>query len=116
MILKKYKGYVAEADIDVENSNLHGNVLGIEDVVTFQGKTVEELVQAFHDSVAEYLKFCAEMGRKPEKPKSGHVAVRMPPALHRVLFTIAKQRGFSFNRLVVDCLEREAKEQRELVR
>jgi len=33
---------------------------GIHDVVTFQGKTLEEIVQAFHDSVDDYLAFCAE--------------------------------------------------------
>jgi predicted HicB family RNase H-like nuclease len=64
--LKPYKGYRGKIGIDVENGLLHGTVLGIRDVVTFEGKTVPELVKAFQDSVDEYLAFCAEAGREPE--------------------------------------------------
>ncbi len=35
----------------------------MKDVVTFQGQSVDEIVQAFRDSVDDYLEFCAE-GRK----------------------------------------------------
>ena len=115
MILKPHKGYRGKIGVDVENGVLHGTVLGIQDVVTFEGKTVPELVQAFKDSVDEYLAFCAEMGREPEKPPSGRVLVRMNPALHRQLFEIASARGVSVNRLVVNFLERETEKQREPV-
>lgn len=114
MILKPYKGYRGKVGVDVDNGVLHGTVLGIRDVVTFEGKTVPELVQAFQDSVDEYLAFCAEMGREPEKPPSGRLLVRMPPKLHGELSVIAEAKGVSINRLVVEYLEREASKQREL--
>jgi predicted HicB family RNase H-like nuclease len=115
MILKAYKGYPGTIDLDMEKGVLHGRVLGIQDVVTFEGRTVPEVVQAFKESIDEYLRFCAEVGRKPEKPTSGRLLVRMTSALHRQLSVIASEQGVSVNRLVVDCLEREANQRRELV-
>jgi len=43
-------------------------VINIRDVVTFEGETVEEVQQAFRDSVDDYLAFCAERNEEPEKP------------------------------------------------
>jgi predicted HicB family RNase H-like nuclease len=114
MILKPYKRYYGKIGVDVENGVLHGTVLGIRDVVTFEGKTVPELLQAFRDSVDEYLAFCAELGRKPEKPPSGRLLVRMNPALHRQLSLLASAKGVSVNYLVVDCLARETGKLREV--
>ena len=112
MNLKPYKGYRGKIGVDVDNGVLHGTVLGIQDVVTFEGKTVPELVQAFEDSVDEYLVFCTEVGREPEKPPSGRLLVRMPPKLHGRLSAIACANGVSVNHLVVEYLEREASNQR----
>jgi predicted HicB family RNase H-like nuclease len=114
MILKPYKRYYGKISVDVENGILHGTVLGIQDVVTFEGKTVPELIQAFRDSVDEYLAFCAESGREPEKPPSGRLLVRMNPTLHRQLSLMAGAKGVSVNHLVVNCLEREAGKRREV--
>ncbi len=38
---------------------------------------------AFHDSVDDYLTFCAERGEEPEKPYSGKFVVRVEPELHK---------------------------------
>ncbi|HIK11530.1 MAG TPA: type II toxin-antitoxin system HicB family antitoxin [Oscillatoriaceae cyanobacterium M33_DOE_052] len=65
-----YKGYKAEIEVDAENQLLFGRVLGITDVITFQGKTEEEARLAFYDSVDDYLDFCDELGEQPAKPFS----------------------------------------------
>jgi predicted HicB family RNase H-like nuclease len=54
---------------------LHGEVINIKDVITFQAKSVDELA-AFKDSTDDYLEFCAERGEKPDKPFSGKVMLR----------------------------------------
>ena len=59
----KYKGYTGHVMFDDEAEIFHGEVLGIRDVVTFQGKSVKELEKAFRDSVDDYLEFCAETHR-----------------------------------------------------
>ena len=69
----KYKGYLARAEFDDEADIFHGQVINIRDVVTFQGKSVAELRQAFEDSVQDYFAFCAERGEEPERPFSGRL-------------------------------------------
>ena len=53
-----YKGYMGHAEFDDEVEIFHGEVLELHDVVTFQGKNISELEQAFRDSVEDYLEFC----------------------------------------------------------
>jgi predicted HicB family RNase H-like nuclease len=64
----KYKGYHGHVTYDEEAKFFHAEVVGLRDVITFQGTAVEELEQAFKDSVDEYLDFYKELGRAPEKP------------------------------------------------
>lgn len=64
----KYKGYRGRASFDDESGLFHGEVSGIQDVVTFQARTCDELESAFRDSIEEYLKFCAERGKEPDTP------------------------------------------------
>jgi predicted HicB family RNase H-like nuclease len=58
--LGPYKGYAGIANYDAETGIFHGEVTGTnEDVVTFQARRVEELGDAFADSVDDYLDFLA---------------------------------------------------------
>jgi predicted HicB family RNase H-like nuclease len=92
-----YKGYSAKAEFDDEAMIFHGEVIGIRDVVTFQGKTVNELIKAFHDSVDDYLDMCKSRGEEPEKPFSGKFVVRVSPEVHRKIYVAAKKTGQSIN-------------------
>src|ERR1022692_1692835 len=49
-----YKGYEAKVDLDEEAGVFHGEIINTRDVITFQGTSVEELKQAFEDSVDDY--------------------------------------------------------------
>lgn len=100
----KYKGYEAAVEYDDEAEIFHGEVIDIKDVVTFQGTTVGALKQAFHDSVDDYLAFCAERGEEPDKPFSGQFLLRMRPDEHRELFIAAKKAGKSLNAWAVEHL------------
>jgi predicted HicB family RNase H-like nuclease len=60
--MMEYKGYLARAEFDDEANIFHGEVINIRDVITLQGKSVDELRQALEDSVEDYLAFCAERG------------------------------------------------------
>ncbi len=62
----KYKGYIGQTEYDDEAKIFHGEVVGLSDIITFQGKSAEELEEAFCDSVDDYLVFCRERGEKPE--------------------------------------------------
>ena len=66
--MMEYKGYLSHVEFDDEADIFHGEVINIRDVITFQGKSVDELRQAFEDSVEDYLDFCAEREEEPDKP------------------------------------------------
>jgi predicted HicB family RNase H-like nuclease len=102
----EYKGYTASVKFDEREEIFHGEVLGIRDVVTFQGKSVGELKESFQGSVDDFLDFCAQRGEGPIKPFSGKFVLRLSPDLHRELFIAAKQAGKSLNAWVVGQLER----------
>jgi predicted HicB family RNase H-like nuclease len=93
----KYKGYESVVEFDDEAEIFHGEIINIRDVVTFQGRSVEELKQAFQDSVDDYLEFCQQRGEEPDKPFSGKLMVRINPQLHKVIALRAKQEGKSLN-------------------
>lgn len=92
-----YKGYHGQVNYDEEAKLFHGEVKGLRDVITFQGTSVDELEQAFKDSVDEYLDFCNELGRAPEKPFSGKLILRLPPEIHQKAANEAACNGLSLN-------------------
>lgn len=63
----RYKGYAASAKFGDDVGILHGEVVKARDVITFAGTSADEPVQAFHDSVADYLAFCKERREPPNK-------------------------------------------------
>ena len=46
----KYKNYLGIVEYDAEGKIFTGEVLGLRDVITFQGRTPEELEGSFHES------------------------------------------------------------------
>lgn len=100
-----YKGYVGKVEFDDEAGIFYGEVVNLRDVITFQGTSVQELRQAFQDSVDDYLEFCAQRGEEAEKPFSGKFMVRINPELHRDLFVKAKLANKSLNNWVNEVLE-----------
>ena len=54
----KYKGYTGYVVYDDEARIFHGEVAAIKAVITFQGTTVDEIEQAFKDSIDDYLDWC----------------------------------------------------------
>ena len=102
----KYKGYTGYVEFDDEAGIFHGEVLDLRDVITFQGKSVEEIDQAFRESVNDYLEFCEERREEPDKPFSGRLMLRLPPHLHRKAYVSARREGKSLNQWIAEKLER----------
>ncbi len=100
-----HKGYYATVSFDDEAEIFHGEVVGLRDVVTFQGRSVEELKAAFEDSVDDYLDFCESRGEEPDKPYSGKFVLRVDPALHRKLSALSAEEGTSLNNWISSKLE-----------
>ena len=101
-----YKGYTGHVEFDDEAGIFHGEVLDLQDVVTFQGKSVDELEQAFKDSIDDYLEFCQERNEEPDRPFSGKLMLRLPPELHRKVYISSRREGKSLNQWIAERLER----------
>ena len=105
MNVLNYKGYQGRFEYDPEEEIFHGEVMHMADVVTFQGRSVEELKQALEDSIEDYLELCATVGRSPEKPYSGRFNVRISPELHQRIVSRALRDGKSLNAWITEALD-----------
>ena len=103
--MMEYKGYTARVEFDDEAAIFHGEVVNLRDVITFEGTTVEELRQAFKDSIDDYLDFCAGRDEEPERPFSGKFVVRIDPELHREVYLRAKMENKSMNSWISERIE-----------
>jgi predicted HicB family RNase H-like nuclease len=64
-----HRGYTGQATVDFESSAIFGRLIGIRDVVTYQGDTIAESVQAFVDSVDDYINCKGESTSNQPEPK-----------------------------------------------
>jgi predicted HicB family RNase H-like nuclease len=106
-----YKGYQARISVDEELKTFSGRVANVDDVLTFEGKSYDELHDAFVEAIEDYLEWCVESGEEPDRPYSGNVLVRMEPSLHRTLARAAAARDESLNLFVVSVLKEAVSEQ-----
>lgn len=65
--LLEYKGYYGKVEYSVEEQILFGKIEGIVDLVTFESKNADEIEKEFRDAVDDYLDFCHQVGKEPEK-------------------------------------------------
>ena len=106
-----YKGYATMPEVDVVNNVVGGRVMGIRDVVHYEGATVAEAAQAFCDSVDDYLAWCEHDGREPDRPASGKLHLRLSPEAHRRARMAAQLAGLSLNDWIGRRVERGADEE-----
>jgi predicted HicB family RNase H-like nuclease len=60
----EYKGYVGIFEFEENNQLFRGRVTNIDDLVTFQGKSVKEIQETFKDAVDEYISWCKKYRKK----------------------------------------------------
>lgn len=96
----QYKEYFATVHYSALDEVFVGKLIGINDLVSFEGTTVEELKMAFHEAVDDYLDTCAQLGKEPEKVYKGSFNVRIPSELHRLAAIQAAVKDMSLNDFV----------------
>ncbi|WP_010323006.1 type II toxin-antitoxin system HicB family antitoxin [Marinobacterium stanieri] len=102
--LLKHKGYYGSFDVCFDSGVLHGKVEFINDLVTFEASSVEELKNEFESAVDDYLETCEELGRAPNKTMTGSFNVRVGQDLHKQLAVAALKHKLSINQVVIDAL------------
>lgn len=106
----KYKGYVGSIEFSPEDNLLFGEILGIDGLVNYEGTTMQELTDSFHEAVEDYLAFCKDHNWIPQKSYSGAFNVRVSPDTHRQIFNRATEAGISINAFVKKVLDEAVKE------
>lgn len=100
----EYKGYHTRVEYDSEDMVLRGKIEGINDYVDFECSSVKDVESEFHKAVNDYLSFCAESGKVPDKEYKGSFNVRIDPELHKRLAFIAFAHKVSLNTSVEEAI------------
>ena len=109
----KYKDLIGSVRFSSEDNVFHGKIEGIDDLVTFEGSTVEGLVSAFHEAVEDYIILCREADKPLQKSFKGSFNVRINPDLHKKAVLLSSSLGLSLNQLVEEAIQRYLAERME---
>ena len=105
--LMEYQGYHAKIEFDRDDQLFIGRVIGINDSVNFHGRSVDELTEEFHNAVLNYLDYCMEAGKDPEKEFKGSFNIRIKPEQHKKVALHAADEGITINQFVSRAIEDE---------
>lgn len=104
-----YKGYLGSVAYSEKDQIFFGKIEGINGLVNFEGESVKELTEAFHEAVDDYLAYCKDEGIEPDKSYTGVLNVRLTPTIHRQIAMLAKQAGLTLNGYIKETLEDKVK-------
>jgi len=103
----QYKGFLGSIFYSPEDDCFHGRVEGIDDLVTFEGRSVTELKTGFKEAVEDYIALCRKTGKELSRSYAGSFNVRIPSDLHKRAVRKSASEGISLNRLVRRAIEKE---------
>ena len=101
----QYKGYLSKIEFDTEDLVLRVKIEGINDLITFETNDILRVEEEFKNAVEDYLEFCKEEGKEPEKEYKGSFNVRISPSLHKSLAIVSLKNGESLNSSVEKAIE-----------
>lgn len=93
----EYKGYHSKVELDTESMTLRGKIEGINDYVDFETDDIKKVEVEFQKAVDDYLEFCEEVGKEPEKEYKGTFNIRISPELHKKIALCAYRDNCSLN-------------------
>jgi predicted HicB family RNase H-like nuclease len=96
----QYKNYYASVHFSAVDEVFYGKILGINDLVSFEGFSVKELKKAFEEAVEDYLETCIGIGKIPERTYKGTFNVRVPSELHKEASLFAAVHNITLNQFV----------------
>lgn len=96
----KYKSYNANIHFSAQDEVFYGKILGINDLITFEGNSVKDLKKAFKEAVDDYLETCKQLNKTPDKTYKGVFNVRIPSRLHKQAALAAAVKNVTLNDFV----------------
>jgi predicted HicB family RNase H-like nuclease len=103
----KYKGFIGSVHFAAEDRAFYGKVEGVNDLITFEGSTVDELEKGFKYMVDEHIKDCNKNNTPVEKSYKGNLNIRLSPELHKKVAYNATIRGLSLNQYINNAIKKE---------
>jgi predicted HicB family RNase H-like nuclease len=100
-----YKGFTGSIEVSIEDGCLHGRILFINDIVSYEGNTVEEIKVEFERAADRYIEYCAKTGKQANKPYSGTFNIRIGENRHRALALLANQKKVSINEAICSAID-----------
>lgn len=104
----EHKGYMGKISYSQEDHVFFGTVVGINDLITFEGDSADALASAFKEAVDDYLEICKRNAKQPDKSFRGQFNVRIDPELHRKIASESEVLDISLNQFVEVALRKYA--------
>jgi predicted HicB family RNase H-like nuclease len=105
--LLKYKGFIGSVKFAAEDEVFYGKIEGINDLITFEGQSVQELKSAFISMVDEHIKDCEVENKPVKKSYTGSFNIRLTPKIHQQATEKATMEGITLNQLIKKAIEKE---------
>jgi predicted HicB family RNase H-like nuclease len=102
-----HKGFIGSVHFSTDDRLFFGKLEGIDDLVTFEGTTVDELENAFKYMVEQHIADCEAEGKPMEKSYKGTLNVRLNPDLHKQAAKTAITRGITLNQFIQNTIRKE---------
>ncbi|MCL2050320.1 MAG: type II toxin-antitoxin system HicB family antitoxin [Lachnospiraceae bacterium] len=104
--LLEHRGFYGTVEFSAADNILFGKALGINGLISYEGKSIEELKNDFILAIDDYLELCEEQGIAPEKIYKGKFNVRVSPELHKALVVYSASHGQTLNYTVEEALKK----------
>jgi predicted HicB family RNase H-like nuclease len=72
----KYKDFIGSVHYSAEDDCFFGKVEGVDDLVTFEGRDVDELKRSFRVAVEDYVELCPVPELTPPFPGDTLLSIR----------------------------------------
>ncbi|PKL34790.1 MAG: toxin-antitoxin system HicB family antitoxin [Spirochaetae bacterium HGW-Spirochaetae-10] len=96
--------FLATVHFNADDEVFFGKIEQIDDLVSFEGRSVVELKRAFRSAVEDYLDICERFIKPVFKSYKGSFNARIEPDLHRQAVRHSIARGISLNQLIRDAI------------
>lgn len=103
----KYKDFIGSVHYASEDRVFYGKVEGINDLISFEGSTVDELEEGFKYMVDKHIEDCNRQDIPIEKSYKGNLNIRLSPDLHKKATLNASLKGISLNQYINNAIQKE---------
>jgi len=105
----EYRGFCSKVEYCSESEVFHGKIMNIDGLVSFEGRTVEELKKDFREAVDYYIKSCEKIGKELKKQYKGSLNIRIGSKVHENIAFLSEIENISLNQFIKNTLEEKAK-------